>query len=208
MFNQNYLSHYKRNFSLAYPVMLSQLGQVSVGIVDSIMVGRVGVEPLAAASFANAIFFLLLTFGLGVSFATTPLIAAADGENDHHKISVFLKHGFLVNMVLGFLLLVMLLLTSGTLSHFNQPEIVVELAKPYLIIISFSILPFMLFQTFRQFVEGLSLTKQAMYITIGCNVLNVVLNYILIFGKLGFDDLKFVKWFVLYFYFFYISQIF
>ena len=189
MFKPHYLDHYKRNISLAYPVMLSQLGHVSVGIADSVMVGQIGVEPLAAASFANAIFFLLLTFGLGVSFAMTPLVASADGEKDTSKISIFLKHGFLVNMALGILLLAILLILSGTLSYFNQPSEVVELASPYFTIISFSILPFMFFQTFRQFLEGLSNTKQAMYITVGSNLLNITLNYILIFGKLGFEPM-------------------
>src|SRR5690606_1611676 len=74
----------------------------------------------------------------------------------------------------------------------DQPKDVVSLAKPYLAIIGFSLLPFMVFQTFRQFAEGLGMTKQAMYITISANVVNIVLNYILIFGKFGFEPMGLV----------------
>ncbi len=183
---QVYKEHFRKNFSLAYPVMLSQLGHVLVGVADSVMVGKVGIEPLAAASFANSIFFLLLTFGLGVSYAVTPLVAAADGKNDSSRIGVLLKHGFLVNNTLGFILLIMLLYLSFHLHLFNQPVEVHLLAGPYLRIVALSLIPFLLFQTFRQFVEGLSLTKQAMYITVGANLVNIVLNYALIFGKFGF----------------------
>jgi len=183
---QVYKNHFKRNFSLAYPVVLSQLGHVLVGVADSVMVGKVGIEPLAAASFANSIFFLLLTFGLGVSYGMTPFVAAADGENDSKKIGILLKHGFLINNSLSIVLLGVLLYLSQVLQIFNQPQAVYELAGPYLQIIALSIIPFMMFQTFRQFVEGLSLTKQAMYITVGANVVNIGLNYVLIYGKFGF----------------------
>ena len=169
--------------------MLSQLGHVLVGVADNMMVGRLGAIPLAAASLANAVFFLLLTFGIGVSYAITPLVAAADGEENKSKIAEILKHGLVINTVAGIILFVIVLLGSGTLNYMNQPEEVVILAIPYLLIITFSILPFMFFQTYRQFAEGLSNTKQAMFITVFANGINVILNYILIFGKLGFPAL-------------------
>ena len=182
---EGYSIHFKKNFNLAYPVMLSQLGHVLVGVADNLMVGRLGTIPLAAASLANAVFFLLLTFGIGVSYAITPLVAAADGAHDHPTISEVLKHGLLINMITGVLLFAIVLVGGNGLNFLDQPENVVVLAIPYLAVITFSIIPFMLFQTFRQFAEGLSMTKQAMYITVSANVINVVLNYIFIFGKLG-----------------------
>ena len=184
-----YLSHFKKNFSLAYPVMLSQLGQVFVGVADNVMVGRVGVVPLAAASLAGVLFFVMLTFGMGVSYAITPLVAAADGADDKSRSAEVLKNGLLINIILGIGLFLVVYSGSNVLHFWNQPDDVVALAIPYLEIITFSMIPFMVFQTFRQFAEGLSLTKQAMFFTIGANVVNVVLNYILIFGKFGFEPM-------------------
>ena len=181
--------HYKKNFILAYPVMLSHLGQVLVGVADSVMVGRVGPIELAGASFGNAIFYFFMTFGLGVSLAITPLVAMADGEGDKTKCGKVLRHGFLINFVLGLLLMGIMLLMVLLLENFGQAPEVVAQAKSYLVIIAISMMPFMVFQTFRQFAEGLSMTKQPMYVSLLCNILNVVLNYIFIFGKLGFPEL-------------------
>lgn len=181
----NFKDNFSRTFYLAYPVMLSQLGQVLVGVADSMMVGRLGAEPLAAASLANSIFFVVLMFGIGVSMAITPLVAMADGNDNPKKISRIFNHGFVINMLTGFMLFLIIVFFSPMLNFLNQPKEVVVLAIPYLAIITLSLLPFMFFQTFKQFAEGLSQTKQAMYITLLCNALNVFLNWIFIYGKLG-----------------------
>lgn len=169
--------------------MLSHLGQVTVQVADNMMVGHLGKEPLAGASFANSIFIIFLVMGIGMSFAITPLTAQADGKNDIPKLTEILKHGFLVNIIYGILLTGVLLSITDVLWFFNQPEVVVKLAIPYLGIITASLVPFMAYQAFRQFAEGLGFTKQSMYITITGNVLNIILNYILIFGKLGFEPM-------------------
>lgn len=186
MIDSRYLKQSKITFLLAYPVMLSQLGQILVGVSDSVMVGQLGTSPLAGVSLGNSIFILFLTFGIGISYGITPLVAKADGEGNSRRIIEVLKHGFLVNGITGLVLFALLYLTSFVFPYLNQPEDVILLAKPYFLVISFSIIPFMVFQVFRQFAEGLSLTKQAMIITISGNVLNVFFNYLLIFGKLGF----------------------
>ncbi|MGI9544782.1 MAG: MATE family efflux transporter, partial [Cyclobacteriaceae bacterium] len=169
--------------------MLSQLGQVLVGVADSVMVGRVGTEPLAAATLANSIFFVVLVFGIGVSYAITPLVAAADGEGNQERCTSVFRNALLLNTTLGIVLFVTVALASFILPYLDQPAEVVSLAIPYLNIITLSIIPFMLFQTFRQFAEGLSQTRQAMFITIGANAINIGLNYLLIFGKWGFEPL-------------------
>ncbi len=185
----DFRKHFHKNLSLAYPVMLSHLGQVTVHVADSMMVGRIGKEPLAGSSFANSIFVIFLVMGIGMSYAITPQTAQADGEKNIPKLTEILKHGILINTLFGVLLAVIILSGKNLLWFFNQPEIVVELALPYLVIITYSLLPFMLYQAFRQFAEGLGFTKQAMYITIAGNILNIILNYILIFGKLGFEPM-------------------
>ncbi len=169
--------------------MLSHLGQMSVQVADNMMVGRIGKEPLAGSSFANSIFVVFLVMGIGMSFAITPQTAQADGENDTPKLTAILKHGILVNGLFGLLLSSVLFFGDEVMWYFSQPEIVVQLAIPYLKVIALSLIPFMVFQAFRQFAEGLGFTKQAMYITIVANLLNVFLNYIFIFGKLGFEPM-------------------
>lgn len=188
----DFKEHFKRNYQLAYPVVLSQLGHVLVGTADSVMVGRVGTEELAAVSVANAVFSVAMMFGIGISFGLTPLIAQSDGEGNQRAGMRFLKHSFVVNVFFGVLLFGILLFGGFILDILDQPKDVVALAKPYLAIVGFSLLPFMVFQTFKQFAEGLSFTKQAMYITLSANVLNIFLNYILIFGKMGFEPMGLV----------------
>jgi len=169
--------------------MLSQLGHVVVGLADSIMVGQVGTEALAAASFANALFYFPLTFGIGISYGITPHVAENHGNKNDYQIIEYLKHGFLACLTSGVLLFGLVYAFSGFMHDMNQPTEVVNLAIPYLIVISASIIPLMLFQTFRQFSEGLSKTKMVMIVSVGSNLLNVALNYVLIFGKFGFEPM-------------------
>lgn len=186
---QNYRAHLKKNFLLAYPVMISQVGHMMVNVADSVMVGQLGALPLAGASLANVIFHLLMTFGIGISYAITPLVATADGQGDISKSSAVLKNGFLVNTITGIILFVLVVIGSPILFHLDQPQDVVTAAMPYLNIITFSLIPLMVFQTFRQFAEGLSKTRQAMFIVISSNLINIGLNYLLIYGKAGFPEL-------------------
>jgi len=186
---KGFKDNFDKTFTLAYPVMLSQLGQVMVGVADNIMVGRLGAVPLAAASLANSIFFVILMFGIGISMAVTPMVAAADGEGKTGKIGRLLNHGFVINTVASIFLFLLILAISPGLKLINQPQEVVVLAIPYLLIITFSLLPFMFFQTYKQFIEGLSQTKQAMFITVVFNLLNIGLNWLLIYGNWGFPTL-------------------
>ena len=142
MFSDRYKEHYRRNFFLAYPVMLSQLGQVLVNVADSLMVGQLGAEPLAAASLATVIFYIIMVFGLGVSYAVTPLVAAADGEKDHLKIIRIFSNGLLVNTILGVILALGVVLCTPVLYYLNQPPEVVTLAIPYLQIITVALIPY------------------------------------------------------------------
>ncbi|EAZ79219.1 MATE family efflux transporter [Algoriphagus machipongonensis] len=181
--------HFKITFTLAFPVMMSQLGQVSVGVADSMMVGRLGAVPLAAASLGNSIFFVILMFGMGVSMGITPLISVAEGKGKNKRISNLFGHGLWINVFTSLILTFIVIGLSQGLHFLDQPEEVVNLTIPYLLVITASLFPFMIFQNFKQFAEGMSQTKQAMYITIFCNVVNVFLNYLLIFGKFGAPEM-------------------
>jgi MATE family multidrug resistance protein len=170
-------------------VVLSQLGQVSVGVADSMMVGRIGAVELAAASLGNSIFFVLLMFGMGISMGITPLVSIAEGKGKMKRISSLFQHGLWINIFTAILLIGIIMVLAQGLQFLNQPEEVVQITIPYLLIITASMFPFMIFQTFKQFAEGLSQTKQAMYVTIFCNLVNVFLNWVLIYGNLGAPEL-------------------
>jgi MATE family multidrug resistance protein len=169
--------------------MISMLGQVMTGVADSVMIGWTGAIPLAAASLANSFFTVLLFFGIGVSYAITPLVAEASGAGDDKKIIDTLRHGLVINVLTSLLLVALVLLGQNTLRHINQPVDVVELAIPYLLIVTYSIIPTLIFQTFRQFAEGLQRTRMAMVIMIVSNLINIVLNYVLIYGIWIFPEM-------------------
>ncbi|MCF6351534.1 MAG: MATE family efflux transporter [Cyclobacteriaceae bacterium] len=181
--------HLKINVTLAVPVMASQLGQVMVGVADNIMVGQVGYIPLAGASLGNAIFFFFMVFGLGVSFAITPLVGFAQGQGDKNKIGQVLRHGLVINTILGVILFVVVMVAANYLHLLGQEQAVVDQATPYMFVIGFSMVPFLVFQSFRQFSEGLSMTKIPMIVSVSMNILNIILNYILIYGKFGAPEL-------------------
>lgn len=187
-----YTKEFKYNLKLATPVMLGMLGHTFVSLIDNIMVGQLGAAELAAVSLGNSFIFIAMSLGIGFSTAITPLIAEADSEGNFKKGKSSFKHGLFLCTVLSVLLFVMILLAKPLMHYMKQPEEVVILAIPYLDLVAFSLIPLIIFQGFKQFSDGLSMTKYPMYATILANVINVTLNYVLIFGKLGFPQLGIV----------------
>jgi len=181
--------YYKRNFRSALPIILSFLGQSTVQIVDSLMIGWLGATPLAAASLAGAVIMNVLVIGMGISMALTPIVGREWGERNFRTIASYFQNSLLLNLVASFALSLLLVLILYLLPFFGQPVEVVGAMRGYYIYLTLSILPFMLFQTFKQFMEGMGNTHIAMKITLVANGLNVVLNYLLIFGKLGFPQM-------------------
>jgi MATE family, multidrug efflux pump len=172
--------------------MIGHLGHVLVGLADNIMVGRLGAAPLAAVSLGNSFVFIAFSIGIGFSFAITPLIAETDGEKNIENGRRIFQHGFILCTVLGISMFLLLLLATPMLKYMNQPPEVVELAIPYLEIVAFSMIPLMIFQSFKQFTDGLSKTKYGMNATLIANVVNVVLNFVLIYGFWIFPRMELV----------------
>ena len=170
--------------------MIGHLGHILVGLADNIMVGRLGAAQLAAVSLGNSFVFIAFSLGIGFSFAITPLIAEADGKNDIEKGRKYFQHGLILCTILGLSMFLMLVLATPILHYMNQPKEVVELAIPYLNIVAFSMIPLMIFQAFKQFTDGLSQTKYGMHATLIANVVNVVLNFFLIYGIWIFPRLE------------------
>ncbi|PZD79531.1 MATE family efflux transporter [Mesonia sp. K7] len=187
---QAYTKEFRRNLNIAFPVMLGQLGHVLVGLADNLMVGQLGAAPLAAVSLGNSLIFIALSIGIGFSFAITPLVAEADGAQDISTGRSYFQHGVVMCGANGIFLFLLLLLCKPILYWLDQPEEVVDLAMPYIDIVAFSLIPLMFFQALKQFGDGLSQTKYAMYATLIANVVNVIFNYLLIYGVWIFPRLE------------------
>ena len=201
---REYLPYYKRNLRVALPVMLTQLGASLVGFFDSIMVGHYATVDLAAVSFANAIFFTVMVFAMGALMGVTPLVGIQVGQLTSNnestlssitqldcraRIASLFQNGMLFTVLLC---VVMLLLLGGCipfLDCFGQDPEVIEVARPYYILIVVSLVPFLFFSFFKQFLEGLGNTMVAMVITLLMNGLNILLNWVFIYGNLGFEPM-------------------
>ena len=182
-------SYYKDNVRIAFPIMLSLAGQAVVQMADNIMVGRLGAPELAAVSLAGIIIMNTMVVGMGIATGLTPLVGQAHAQNDSERVAGFFQNSLLVNTAVSLLLTAFLFSLMPFLSMMGQPEEVIVLSKGYYILTSLSVIPFILFMTFKQYMEGIGNTKVAMVITISCNVMNIILNYMFIYGKLGAPNL-------------------
>jgi len=189
---QNYTKEFSYNIKLSVPVILGMLGHTFVQLADNIMVGQLGTAELAAVSLGNSFVFIAMSLGIGFSTAITPLVAEADGAGNKENAKSALKHGLVLCTVLGLTLFGLILLAKPVMYAMKQPIEVVELALPYLDLVAFSLVPLIIFQAFKQFSEGLSQTKYPMYATIVANIINILLNYLLIFGNFGFPEMGIV----------------
>ena len=187
-----YTSEFKYNWKLAAPVMLGMLGHTFVSFIDNIMVGQIGTAELAAVSLGNSFMFIAMSIGIGFSTAITPLIAEADSANNLQQARSTYKHGLFLCTVLGILMFLVVFFSKPLMHLMQQPEEVVALAIPYLDLVAFSLIPLIIFQAIKQFSDGMSMTKYPMYATLLANIVNVVLNYLLIFGKFGFPEMGIV----------------
>ena len=172
--------------------MLGMLGHTFVSFVDNIMVGQLGTAELAAVSLGNSFMFIAMSIGIGFSTAITPLIAEADASNNFKQAKSTYKHGLFLCTTLGILLFLLVLFSKPLMYLMQQPEEVVVLAIPYLNLVAFSLIPLVIFEAIKQFTDGMSMTKYPMCATLIANIINVVLNYFLIFGKFGFPEMGMV----------------
>ena len=177
--------------------MLTQLGASLVGLFDSIMVGRYATVDLAAVSFSNALFFTVMVFAMGALMGLTPLVGIEIGKMSDAteqselqlRITALFKNGALFTILLSIFTLILLGGCIPFLHCFGQDPAVVEVARPYYTLIVLSIAPFLFFTFFKQFLEGLGNTSVAMVITLAMNALNILLNWLFIYGNWGCPEL-------------------
>lgn len=179
---KQYTKEFSYNLKLAYPIILGMVGHTLVGIVDNIMVGRLGPTELAAVSLGNSFVFIAMSFGIGFSTAITPLIAEADGKKNIEEGRSVFHHGLFLCTVLGISLFTIIFFAKPLISLMGQPQEVVDMAKPFLDIVAFSLIPLIIFQGYKQFADGKSETKYGMWANILSNVVHIIINYFLIYG--------------------------
>ena len=186
---KKYLPFYKRNLKVALPVMITQAGQVVVQLADNIMVGHVGTAELAGVSFANAIFLIGFITLIGFSQGLTPLVGESFAKGEHKKASHLLRNSLMLNLCTYSAIGLLLMAIGFFMPHMGQDPQVIPFAQPYYFITVASLIPTSFFFTSRFFAEGIGDTKHAMWITVTSNLLNIFLNWVLIFGHFGLPAL-------------------
>lgn len=184
-----YSVHYKSLLKMGLPIVLGQLGVIILGFADTIMIGHHTTDELAAASFVNNIFSLAIVFCTGFSYGLTPLVGELFGTGNRKGIGALLRNSIVANTIVGIIITAVLGILYFNIERLGQPQELMVYIKPYFIVILISIIFVMLFNSFKQFAEGITDTLTPMWILIGGNITNIIGNYILIYGKLGAPEL-------------------
>ena len=181
--------HYKELIYLGVPIMVGQLGTIILGFADTMMIGHHSAAELSAAGFVNTLFNLAIIFGLGFSYGLTPIVGALYGRGEEEEAGGKLKNSLLANLLIAVFLCVVMGILYLNLDKLGQPEELLPFIKPYYLILWASLPLIMLFNAFKQFADGITDTQTPMWILLGGNVLNIVGNYLLIYGTFGFPEL-------------------
>ena len=183
------LDHYNALLKLGLPIVIGQIGVIVLGFADTLMIGHYSTEGLAAASFVNNMFNLAIIFCTGFSYGLTPVVGSLFGQKKIDGVGGILKNSLAANTLLAVLVCVIMGGLYASLGSLGQPEELLPYMRPYFLVLLAS-LPFVLwFNAFKQFSDGITDTKVSMWILLGGNLFNIVGNYILIYGKLGFPEL-------------------
>ncbi len=184
---KSYIPFYKRNLSLAFPVMITQAGQMIVQFADNIMVGHLGTSQFAGVGFANALFSMGLVFCTCFTQGVIPFIGQNFGRGEHKKVAQYFTNGLLLDIIMCLALMGIMLAAVPLMDHMGQDPQILGYARDYYKIMVYSLAPFVIFYVIRALTEGVGNTKYTMYITVVCNALNIFLNWVLIFGHCGFQ---------------------
>lgn len=182
---REYIPFYRRNINLAVPVMITQAGQVVVQMADNIMIGHLGTAQFAGASFANSIFLIGMVFCICFTQGLTPFAGQSYGRGEYGKVTEYLKNSFILDIVAALAVVALLMGILPLMDKMGQDSDILLYAREYYITTTLSLIPFVMFFAIRNFSEGIGVTKYAMYITVIANLLNIFLNWVFIFGRLG-----------------------
>lgn len=181
--------HYKALLKLGIPIVIGQLGMIVLGFADTLMIGHHSTEELAAASFVNNMFNLVIIFATGFSYGLTPIVGNLFGKGEQRVVGCTLKNALWANGLMAILLSICMGILYLNIHRLGQPEELLPLMRPYYIVLIVSLLFVLLFNAFKQFADGITDTKTAMWLLIGGNALNILLNWILIYGHFGSPEM-------------------
>lgn len=182
-------SHYRALLTLGIPIVIGQIGVIILGFADTLMIGHHSSQELAAASFVNNMFNLAIIFSTGFAYGLTPIVGSLFGQGKQEEVGKILKNGLVANTVLAIAVCFAMLLLYLNIGNLGQPGELLPFIRPYFLVLLAS-LPFVLwFNGFKQFTDGITDTKVSMWILLGGNILNIIGNYILIYGKLGAPEM-------------------
>ena len=186
---QKYREDYSATIKIGVPIVLGQLGIVVVGLVDNIMVGHFSTSDLAAASFVNSVFNIPILFGMGFSYGLTPLVGQFFGRGDKFRVGGLLRNSLLANFMIGLFLSVVMGIMYLNVHRMGHPEVLLPLVRPYFLLQLTSLVFVMMFNSFKQFADGITDTKTSMWIMLSANLLNIIGNSLLIYGVWGLPAL-------------------
>lgn len=184
-----YPTHYKSLLSIGVPIMIGQMGMIVLGFADTMMVGHHSTTELGAASFVNNIINLVIITGTGFSYGLTPVVGGLFGRKELQEAGQALRCSLLANTLAGIVMMLALGILFFNLGNIGQPDELLPLMRPYYLVL-FASIPFvMLFNAFKQFTDSITETRTSMWILLSGNLLNIIGNYLLIYGKAGFPEM-------------------
>ena len=189
MESSKYFRHYGQLASLGLPIIIGQLGIILVSFADTMMVGHYRTSDLAAASFVNNVFNLVIIFSTGFSYGLTPVVGRFFGKSDFRSVGRMLKNSLAANSLIALLLVLVMTAVYLNVDKLGQPAELLPLIRPYYLVLLASLLPVLLFNAFKQFADGITDTLTPMWILLAGNIVNIFGNWCLIFGKLGCPEM-------------------
>ena len=184
-----YKTHYAALARLGLPIIIGQVGVIVLNITDTLMVGQHSTDELAAAGFVNTVFMLAVIIGLGFSYGLTAPVGSMFGRRELHRIGVLLKNGIAANLLMSAVIVAAMSVLYVNISRLGQPVELLPLMRPYFFVNMLS-LPFMMvFNAFKQFADGITDTRAAMWMLLGGNALNILGNWLLIYGMFGLPEM-------------------
>ena len=181
--------YYKQLLQIGIPIIIGQLGTIILGFADTLMIGHHSTQELAAAGLVNNIFTLVLVSYMGFSYGLTPIIGRLYGMEQTDKIGQKVRNSLCANMMVGCIFTLAMIILYFNLAHIGQPEELLSLIRPYFIVNLISVLFVGIFNTMKQFLDGIGHTKVAMWVMIMGNVVNILGNWLLIYGIGPFPEL-------------------
>lgn len=183
-------SEAKQTIQLALPIIIGELAQMALHIIDTAMVGAISYKQLAAAALVINAMGIPFVIGIGMTISMSQMVSMAHGRRDGQMVSHYFYNGFVLCAITAVIIGAILLLGSPLLRHMGQDPEVVELALPFMRLMGLSIVPMLLFMTLKQFTDGLEFTRTAMLLSLAGMPLNILLNWLLIYGNWGFPRLE------------------